>query len=324
MTGRSTADVEALLRRTYADVAARTEVDGRIADVPVRQIDAARRSRPTWTLAAAAALVVVTTGALFVVARGDERAATDDRDLIHAIPTYVPRPDAGVNGLDHLPVTALSSSDEQDRIDYASESLSISVVVDRAAIPELDGRAVTVRNAQIAQIAGDDTAGALRWQVRPDLTVTIEWDGSVQDGTEAIAGMIDGLVLVDTATWERVVDHAGFAAPGEQLVRRRIDGLDVVLEGSIQSDLEFRVGNIGWTAPRHAQCRAINNGDNMTWIVVSPFTVGTVQAVFDDGVELAAELEQLSPGSDFGIAVVRRERARQPTEPSVTCEETGS
>lgn len=321
MTARTVHDVERLVRRTLAEVGARTEIDPDPTGAGVRVVatmpPAANRR---WVVSAAAAVVVgvVVTG-LLVIARRGAVAPADQSELVHVLPAFVaaPRGDAPRP----LALTAISSDETSDSITYASAPLTVIVRVDRHPVDSFDGDALPIRDGGTAFVTGDAQDGRLRWRAPSGATITIEWEGESSGGIADIATMLDALILVDADTWHRHTRFGGFTEPERRLGRRVLEGVEISIEGSLQTGLSYRIGGVGFAAPgRAGTCWAENLGDNETWAIVSRSPDRVARVTFADGVERTAELQRFAPGTDVGVAVVRRERADRPSEPTVTCE----
>ena len=115
----STLDVEDLLRRTYADVAARTVAappsDTTVVPLRIRQSGHARRWSMLVAAAAAIVLVVATAVALRRTSE-DGPAGVDESTFVHALPGYLPGAGGGASfNAPTLPLRSITSSPDRRR-----------------------------------------------------------------------------------------------------------------------------------------------------------------------------------------------------------------
>ena len=326
MTRRTDDEVESLLRRTYREVANRTQTD------PDRR-SALEGSSPTstsprgWLLVAAAALVMVGLGAVAVVGNrgGTPSDAIGADELVHALPTAVPRSLAAAQTYANLPVAGISSSPTADVIRYQADDLSVTLTVRRGvvdAIERADGTPVTIRNGHAAMLTTEASGGSgeLVWADR-GLETTISWNGSLLDGTDTIIAMADGLVYVGDADWATRTAHAGFGAPNDdQILRRPLsDGAELSLEGTLRSDfgLFYRVGNLGGPLTS-GECSAQAAFDADGWLVVGRSTDRSARVTFANGDRVDVPLEPMFPGAISSVGTFRND-ADQSASPLVTC-----
>ncbi len=331
MTDRTDDELENLLRRTYREVANRTQADSERPGVPTGTSPAST-SRHRWLLAAAAALVMVGLGAVAVV--GTRGSAPSDAigtgDLVHALPTAVPLSSAAAQTRAGMPVALISSSPTADTIRYEADDLTVTLTVHRGASEAgqtAGGTPVTIRNGHTAALTAeaDGRSGELFW-ADGGLETTISWNGSLLDGTDEIIRMADGLVYVDDADWATRTAHAGFGAPNDaQIMRRRLPGgANLSLEGTLRNErgLSYRIGNVGSTITAGA-CSVQFGFDVDGWSVVARSTDTTAHVTFADGDQVDVVLEPMFPGAIMSVGTFRTD-ADPALSPQVTCAEGAS
>lgn len=208
-------DVEDLLRRTYADVAERTTVEGR-DDVTVVALSTVRDRRTSrWPLLAAAAVVALVVAGLVVLRRDgtDTAAPVDESTLVHVLPGALPDADGGVEfgSAPALPLIRIDTDAEHDVLEYASDdmSLEISVLRGAAVIDAPLGEPNTELADGTAARLTTSSGTALTWDRTPTMRVTVTMTGAPESTVRAVA---DALLYVDAAAWALATDHAGFAS----------------------------------------------------------------------------------------------------------------
>ena len=319
-------DLEHLLRRTYHEVANRTQTHADRRGAPTGSSPASMSHRG-WLLAAAAALVLVGLGAVAVVGtRGSTPSDTIGAgDLVHALPTAVPRSSAAAQTLAGMPVALVSSSPTADTIRYEADDLSVTLTVRRGASEAgraATGTPVTIRNGQPAMLnaPASGRSGELVW-ADGGLETTISWNGSLLDGTDDIIAMADGLVYVDAADWATRTAHAGFGAPNDtQIMRRRLPGgAELSLEGTLRDErgLSYRVGDVGGTIKAGA-CSVQYGFDADGWSVVARSTDTAARVTFADGDQVDVVLEPMFPGAIMSVGTFRND-ADTSQSPRITC-----
>ena len=252
MSTHSTTAVEQLLRRTYAEVSARTEVgdtplfsdDGRaVARVTPLESAAARRRTP-W-FAAAAVLVLVVGG--LVVLTGRQASAPAGRSAPrHVVPAWIPQVEGDSVSYLRFALTEINVADDVERLTWSTNAASISVTLDRVDASLPDGEAVEVGRTVASR--NDDS---LSWFGPGGALVTVSWSGAV-DAT-MIDTFVDGLVYADDAMWSELTDHGGFLEDSySPITSWRIDAdpdFTIELVGNLHEGLALQVGSNGWALP---------------------------------------------------------------------------
>lgn len=201
-------DIEERLRRTYADVAARTAVADP-EDAPlVRMHERPDRAWLRPGLAAAATIAVVVAG-LMALQRSDDRRAgpVDGPSFTHALPGYLPVSDPGGPETflalrrivtDGVPETA-------DTLEYAGDGveLIITTIATTAPLPSAPNTALT--DGTPAWI--DEGATELVWHPYAGLEASVRLTGSDEAVLRDVA---DQLIYVDDAAWASATGNAGF------------------------------------------------------------------------------------------------------------------
>ena len=322
-TSDGSVDVEALLRRTYAEVAARTAVDAPSEARPVRFAPAGGESPGAWRrlLAAAAVLAVVAGGLVLLANRGAEQSAGRD-GATRVLPGWVPLTDVEEANRSFV-LVELSSDADRDRIVYGVEGASIGVELDRTRSVLGDGETTTVRGGSARR-----TDSTLSWIGPDDALLEVFWSGAVDD--ESVEMFAGSIAYVDEEVWAEFAGTGGFrASDGEPLATIRIDAdesFDVDIVGDLHGGLWLEVSGGGYSIA-HASCAAswnfeVSDMDERVaaYIILSTgdFSAATVDV--PDGVR-RIELTSLLPLLDVSIGgVVFEDRSSNEGLPDVRCE----
>lgn len=325
---RSMADVEGLLRRTYAEVADRTTFTV-AAPGQVRLAASGHAERPLArrVLASAAAMALIVAGVIVLVGRGGDRPAGIDTPT-RVVPGWVPQVEvpAGSRDFRTLAVTEIHSDDRADRVTYGADVGSISVELDRAARSLPDGEPAEVRGEPARR-----TASTLSWFGPDEAVVTVSWTGDIDEAT--VTSFVHGLLYVDDDIWHELTGAGGFrhSSSSGPLAAIRIDAdrpFDVELEGDLHEGTRLWVRESAYHTVAEGLCQiavheettvrdsrvtgylVIARGD-VTSAVVRPFGAD----------ERSIELTSLRPLADVSFGgVVFGDRAVSNPLPMVDCE----
>ena len=318
---RSTADVESILRRTYAEVAERTKVEqpigGGLGHAPV--VTATKPWRRQ--MVAAAAVLVVVVGGLFVLAnRGIEQSAGRDGPT-RIVPGWAASSD-GAFDLRSFALTELTSDSARDRITYASAAGSIAVVLDRTRGLPSEGDRVMIRGGQARR-----TVSTLSWLGPDNALVEVSWSGAVDDSM--IDLFVQSLAYVDEDVWSEVAGTGGF----RRSLRDPLDALsvdadrsfDVEIVGDLHQGLQLQVGPNGFLALGVGRCSASVNFETSNpdagetgYVLLAPGNATSV-VVTTDGDDRQVDVTSLLPLIDVAIGGVVLPRPSHAELPSVDC-----
>lgn len=343
---RSIADVEALLRHTYAEVAERTTIEAATehGDARVVPITAARPDRRRPTLAVAAALAVVV-GGLWLIAGRDSTQPAGLGPLTHAIPTdavdlfssaalsTIPAtdepvdPDAGERPADFSPLStfpllSIATSGTTDVLTYGVRDIRIEYRVTRGR-PDRDLRAdETVRNGRSAELAVSESSTSLTWTEGQALTISIAVTGQVKPAVDDLVRLANQVLLVDESTWVAATSHAGFH-DRMQPIAELAEGWH--LGGSLQEGARLRASLADTSGDTDATIELDFSafGESCTaypywssWLVIAPAGSSTAEIRRPDGSTDVVALEEV-PGSGLPHAWV--EPLDTDNRPGVTC-----
>lgn len=324
---RSTADVEAILRRTYAEVAERTVVMPAPTDAATRPAPHSPPGRTaTRRLLAFAAVLALVVGGLIVLANRDAERPAGRGVPTRVVPGWVPRTTSADGDGRPFALTEIDSDAQRDRVTYASAAGSVTVELDRTTTSIPDGSPVVVRGVE-----GRRTDSSLAWIGPADALVQVTWSGQVSDAM--VDSFVQGLAEVDDETWEEVAGTGGFREPTEQpLAQVRVaadEPFEVGLVGDLHVGLSLRAGPNGFSLGSIDACRAGINyltsdlDDDVTgYVVLAPGHIesAVVRPIGND--DRVIEMTSLLPLADVSIGgVVYEERAPNTQLPRVECQD---
>ena len=321
---RSTADVESILRRTYAEVAKQTTVEQPIGGGrgPALVVTATKPWRRQ--MLAAAAVLVLVVGGLFVLAnRGIEQSAGRDGPT-RIVPGWAARftSSDGAFDLRSFALTELTSDSARDRITYASAAGSITAVLDRTRGLPSEGDRVMIRGGQARR-----TVSTLSWLGPDNALVEVSWSGAVDDSM--IDLFVQSLAYVDEDVWSEVAGTGGF----RRSLRDPLDALsvdadrsfDVEIVGDLHQGLQLQVGPNGFLALGVGRCSASVNFETSDpdageagYVLLAPGNVTSV-VVTTDGDDRQVDVTSLLPLIDVAIGGVVLPRPSHAELPSVDC-----
>lgn len=239
---RSTDEVEALLRRTYTEVAARTFVDEATSAGEARVVSPRDRRAATWQrpIAVAAAVVLMIGGLLALIARRADAPATGGEHghvVIGSLPVTSGEP-AGFPT--SFALTDVVSTDSLDRLVYASAAASVTLEVTTASgVP--DGEPIEVRG-----VTGRRAGTSVSWNLPTGGLATLSWSGSIDQ--DSIDAMLDSLLYVDDDVWRSLWEHGGFREFDNAIATWRIPGdrrFEVALRGNLHDGFTLETGPSG-------------------------------------------------------------------------------
>lgn len=323
---RSSSDVEQLLRRTYAEVAARTSVGSGTADGEARVVPIASARSARWrpALTAAAVLMALVAG-LVVLAGRDDGAPAGRGTPTHLAPAWIPRSVTPDGDGRLFPLTELVSTDDgYDRLVYATDVASVTL--ERFH----DGTSGDRRGAS-------SSGGERRWAAPDGSEVVVSWSGEV--GQAMIDTFVDGLIGADDELWADLIARGGFApdlGAERALVTFPIDADEpfrVELVGDLHGGIMLRNGPSGFQIPVTA-CTADVNYDvadlrgrdleqpgPIGYIVLVPGRRETA-AVVDGSDRFDIAVTPLDPVAAVSVGgIVLDDRVLADEPPTVECEE---
>jgi hypothetical protein len=331
---RTTTDVEQLVRRTFAGVAARTTIGAAAAPSEVRLATVPPvRSHGRWrSLAAAAAVAAVVVGGLVVLVGRDASAPSDESDLVHALAARVPQEPLAQGGSVALPITEIVSTGRLDRLTWSADGISVSLIVERGTGTEpATGVRTTIRGSTTAFRTERTDGGELRWIERPGVGVTVRWSGDVDKAL--VDDTVAGIFFVDDDTWRRAIDRAGFAAFGEPLLEGTMtlgDRTDVELRGNIAEGYDIGIGPYGHDLPV-ADCSAVfemmpsSGPDGPTrYLVLGPRGAVAAQVTVVGRPPVTVDLVPAFRGLDLTIGIAEFDPPPPSDLPAATCREASS
>lgn len=323
----STLDIEDLLRRTYADVAART-VAAPPGDATLVALTGGRAGPRRWAmLAAAAAVVALVAGGAALLGRDGPAgpADVDPATLVHVLPGALPGPGNGLITGDSstLPLVRVESTSERDVLEYASDEQRFVIEVARgAAATSVEGGDRSIGGASAVL---DEERRVLTWNPRTGMQVTVRFEGG---DIERLLRLADALIYVDATAWESATANAGFgpwqikdetAGVVAEFRLSTSDPVTVRIRGWLQSGYEIvfprSFGSVGISVDAlDAPCRAsgsmIDDGPGNRVAVFTAAT-GPVTVLDERGDAVAvADAEVRIPGTDLFMEVVEVDAER--------------
>lgn len=317
------ADLEELLRRTYAEVAARTAVTSEAVATtrPPRPPAPPRRGR----LLAAAAVVAIVVGGLALLADRDAEPPAGRGTPTRVAPGWVPRSTTPYGFSTTYALTELSSTGVHDIVTYSAAAGSITLTLDRGGSSLPDGTPTEARGAEARR-----TDHSLAWVGPGGAVVEVTWSGDVTE--PMVESFVQGIVAVDDAAWAALSSTGGFRERSyEPLATVRVDAdvpFDVELVGDLHEGLSLRLGPSGYSTGSIDRCAASVNdstsdfeNDIAGYVVLAPgdVEVAVVRPIGDD--ERRVEMTSLLPLADVSIGgVVYEGRSPASELPRVDCE----
>lgn len=322
MTVRSPANLEDLLRRTYAEVAARTSIT-QPTHAATAEPAASRWQRQ---LLAATAVLVLIVGGLLVLANRDAERPAGRGTPTRVVPGWVPRLTTPGGDWRTFALSELTSTSESDRITYSADAGEVTLTLDRTRTSLPDGTPTEVRGGDARR-----TGTSLAWIGPRGAVVEVSWSGDVTD--QMVDSFVQGLAEVDERIWNELAGTGGFREdPYEPLASVRIDAdvpFEVELVGDLHQGLSLELGSIGFPAGSIDRCAASVNDRTSDWesdvtgyTVLAPgdVTSAVVRATGAD--DRVVEMTSLLPLVDVSIGgVVYDDRTSSEPLPRVDCEE---
>jgi hypothetical protein len=330
-------DTAELLRRTYAEVALRTQVDTGAdrpalvrSDVSPRTIAAPSRWR---TLAAAAAVIAVVVGGLLVIGGRQAQAPASESALTHALAGRPPQAARPEGGAAIFPLVEILSTDDLDRMTWESDTGSVWLRTDRSVGSDRpSGQATAIRNGMTGYRSTTADGQELRWLERPGLEIAVGWTTGVDDAIVDV--VVDSVFLVDDDVWRRAIDRGGFLeSRGDALLERTVESERIVtvhLRGDIHAGYGLEIGPSGHL-PSVDTCAAAldfsamdsgrSDGAATPYVVFGPGSAASATVSAPGGESMTVPLVPIFPGLDMRIGTFELDRDVSADLPDVSCTE---
>ncbi len=326
-------DVEQLLRRTYREVADRTDAT---TSPVLPDPDAVRPRRWQPALAAAAVIAVVVGGLLALANRGGEAPAAIGEPR-HIVPGWIPRagPDPSESRFALIEIT---STADVDRLVWSADTGSVTLEYDRAAMLMVTGAPATVRDAQAVR-----TPDGIAWSGPAGGVATVRIEGDVS--AQVLDDVVASIIYVDDDMWTELTATAGFVrAEDDPLASWRVGGEHAVLVeliGDLHDGITVSVADDGsrtgftpglqrscassvqWSMSRSTAGEPADSFERLGYSVFGQGAVTEVVVSAVGEVDQVIEMTPLRPVLDLSFGTVVYDD-RSLGAPLPTCESSGS
>lgn len=302
-------DLERLLRRTYREIAARTDE----TTSPERPDQNAARSRRWQPVLAAAAVVAVVVGGLLALTNRGADAPAAIGEPRHIVPGWIPRADAD-DGDRRFALTEITSTADVDRLVWSADIGSVTLEYDRSATMMVTGVPATVRDAPAVR-----TPDGIEWWGPAGGVASLTIEGGVDPGV--LDTITRSLVYVDDSVWSTLTATGGFTGDADRPLRAwRIEAdagaFDLLLRGNLHDGFSPTDGMTGWSLDLVGCRTAINYGlsdlrgepdralSRTTYTIVARGAPTEVVVSTDGELDRVVSMTSLEPTLDLSVGAI--------------------